>query len=88
MSTSLFIEGFPRSVSVQELYVLFAPYGWVRSVEMAISWDGRPLQIAEVRMDRPEEAEWAIRLLDRSEMEGERIRVFRVGEDILPPATH
>jgi hypothetical protein len=55
---------------------------------MAMSWDGRPLQIAEMRMDRPEEAEDAIRLLDRSEMEGERIRVFRVGEDILPPATH
>ena len=87
MSNTLFIEGFPPSVSAQELYVLFAPYGWVRSVEMAISWDGRPLRIAEVRMNRPEEAEWAIRLLDRSEMEGERIRVFRVRDDMLPSAT-
>ncbi len=54
---------------------------------MATQWDGRPLRIAEVQMERPEDADWAIRLLDRSEMEGELIRVFRVRGDILPSAT-
>ena len=87
MPTSLFIEGFPPSVCARELYVLLAPYGGVQSIEMAISWDGRPLRIAEVQMERPEDAEWAIRVLDRSEFDGERIRVFRVREDILPAAT-
>ena len=71
MSTLLFIEGFPPSVSTQELYVLFAPYGWVRSIEIATQWDGRPLRIAEVQMERPEDADWAIRLLHRSQMDGE-----------------
>ena len=54
---------------------------------MAISWEGRPLRIAEVPMEQPKEADWAIRLLGRSELDGERIRVSRVREDILPAAT-
>ncbi len=84
MSTSLFIEGFPPTVSAQELFALFAPYGRVRSVELATSWDGRPLRIAEVQMERAEDADWAIRLLHRSHMDGELILVFRLREDILP----
>ena len=84
MATSIFIEGFPLSVTGQELYVLFASYGRVRSVEIATSWDGRPLRIAEVQMERSEDADWAIRLLHGSEMDGELIRVFRLREDILP----
>jgi RNA-binding proteins (RRM domain) len=84
VSTSLFIEGFPLSVSAQELFALFAHYGKVESVELATSWDGRPLRIAEIRMARSEDAEWAIRLLHRSEMDGKRILVFRLREDILP----
>jgi len=83
-STSLFIEGFPLSVSAQDIFALFAPYGRVESVELATSWDGRPLRIAEVRMQRSEDADWAIHLLHRSEMDGERILVFRLPEDILP----
>ena len=84
LSTSIFIEGFPLSVSAQDLFALFAPYGRVESVELATSWDGRPLRIAEVRMERSEDADWAIRLLHRSDMDGERIIVFRLQEDILP----
>lgn len=83
-STSLFIEGFPPSMSAHELFALFAPYGRVTSVELATSWDGRPLRIAEIRMERCEDADWAIRLLHRSDMDGERIFVFRLREDILP----
>lgn len=83
-STSLFIEGFPPSVSAQELMGLFAPYGRVTSVELANSWDGRPLRIAEIHMERSEDADWAIRLLHRSHMDGELILVFRLREDILP----
>lgn len=60
------------------------PYGNVKSVELASSWDGRPMRIAEIRMERPEEADWAIRLLHGSEMNGERICVFRLREDIVP----
>ncbi|MCC2640777.1 MAG: recognition motif [Nitrospira sp.] len=77
-STSLFIEGFPPSVSAQELFALFADYGRVESVELGTSWDGRPLQIAEIRMARSEDADWAIRLLHRSEIDGVRILVFRL----------
>jgi RNA recognition motif-containing protein len=84
MSTSLFVEGFPPSVSAQELFALFAPYGRVKSVELATSWDGRPLRIAEIQMERSEDAEWAIRLLHRSHLDGELILVFRLRKDILP----
>jgi RNA recognition motif-containing protein len=84
LSTSIFIEGFPLSVSAQDLFALFAPYGRVESVELATSWDGRPLRIAEVSMERSEAADWPIRLLHRSEMNGERIIVFRLLEDIFP----
>ena len=84
MSTSLYIEGFPPAVSAQDLFALFAPYGRVRSVELATSWDGRPLRIAEVRMERSDDADWAIRLLHRSRMDGELILVFRLHRDILP----
>ncbi len=84
-STSLFIEGFPLSTSAQELRALFAPYGKVTSVELANSWDGRPLRIAELHMERAEDADWAIRLLHRTHMDGELILVFRLREDILPP---
>lgn len=42
------------------------------------------MRIAEIRMERPEEADWAIRLLHGSEMNGERICVFRLREDIVP----
>jgi RNA recognition motif-containing protein len=83
-STSLFVEGFPPSVSAQELVALFAPFGRVTSVELAKSWDGRPLRIAEIRMECAEGADWAIRLLHRSHMDGELILVFRLREDILP----
>jgi RNA recognition motif-containing protein len=84
MSTPLFIEGFPPSVSAQELFALFAPYGRVISVELATSWDGRPLRIADIQMERSEDADWAVRLLHRSHMDGELILVFRLPEDILP----
>ena len=87
MSTSLFIEGFPLSVSAQDLLSLFARYGKVRSVELANSWDGRPMRIAEVHMERREDADWAIRLLHRSRMDGELIMVFRLREDIMPPSS-
>jgi RNA recognition motif-containing protein len=86
-STSLFIEGFPRSVSAQDLRALFAAYGRVTSVELANSWDGRPMRIAEIHMERAEDADWAIRLLHRSHMDGELILVFRLREDILPPSS-
>ncbi len=85
MVTSLFIQGYPASVTAQEVYVLFTPYGTVRSVELATSWDAWPLRIAEVQMERSEDADWAIRLLHGSEMDGEIIEVFRLREDILPP---
>jgi RNA recognition motif-containing protein len=84
MSTSLFIEGFPASVSAKELYALFAPCGRVKSVELATSWDGRPMRIAEIRMERSEDADWAIRLLHRSQMDGELILVFRLRKEIFP----
>ncbi|MBA3754011.1 MAG: RNA-binding protein [Nitrospira sp.] len=66
------------------LYALFVLYGWVRSVGIATSWDGRPLRIDEVQMERAADADWAIRLLHRSEMDGELILVFRLREDLLP----
>jgi RNA recognition motif-containing protein len=81
MATSLFIQGFPPSATAQEVYRLFAPYGWVRSVELATAWDGRPLRIAEVQMERSEDADWAIRLLHGSEMDGHTIQVFRLRDD-------
>lgn len=84
MSTSLFIEGFPPSVSAHEWFALFALYGRVRSVELATSWDGRPLRIAEVQMERREDADRAIRLLHRSHMDGELIVVFRLPAGLLP----
>jgi hypothetical protein len=69
------LKDFLRQVSARELFALFAPHGRVTSVELATAGDGRSLRIAEIHVERSEDADWTTRLLHRSYMDGELILV-------------
>ena len=56
MSAEVCVEGFPPSMTVQELKDLFSECGPVLSVELGTAVDGQPLGIAKVEMGQVEGA--------------------------------
>ena len=81
MSVKLYIEGFPSTLSDDELGKLFAPFGTVISVVIARTITDESMCFAEVQMAKTEEAEKAIEALHHSRMDGKLILVFH---DVWP----
>jgi RNA recognition motif-containing protein len=71
----LIIDGLPREVSEQHLRNLFAPFGEIRSVQIVRDPYGHSLSFGFVEMTTDEAADRARKQLDRTELNGEVIRV-------------
>ena len=71
------VEGFPRSLTEEELKRLFSKYGQVLSVGMERTEEGLPLRIARVRMGTIEEAERAVMSMRHATLDGCKLLVFR-----------
>ena len=76
MRQELCVEGFPLTVTQEELKSMFSACGLVLSVELESTENGLPLGIARVEMGSAEEAQRALRLLHRTTVGGRRILVF------------
>ena len=77
MSSEVCVEGFPPTVTEQELKNLFSDCGPVLSVEVATTDDGQPLGFATVEMGQDDAAERAIRTLHHVQLGGRTLLVYR-----------
>ena len=84
MGATLYLDGFPASVTVSELTTLVAGFGSVRSVEILTGVEGRPLSIAVVEMARAQEAEAVVRALHGTTLEGSPLIAFLAAGDHHP----
>lgn len=71
----LFVEGFPTSVTDQELYSLFASVGQVLSAKVVKGLAGESLRFGFVEMASKVEAVQAKQALHRTDFKGERLIV-------------
>ena len=76
MSHEVCVEGFPPSITEDELRHLFSACGTVVSVDMARTVEGRPLGFATVQMASAEAVERAIRTVHRVKLDGRTLLVF------------
>ena len=83
MSIEVYVEGFPPSVTEQELKDLFSECGPVLSIQMATTVEGCPLGFARVQLGVVEEAEQAIRTLHHVKLGGCTLLVYR-GSQVSP----
>jgi RNA recognition motif-containing protein len=82
MSQEVCVEGFPPSITEDELRHLFSACGTVLSVDMAMGVDGRPLGFATVEMAAPELAHRAIQTLHHVKVDGCTLLVFSADSHI------
>lgn len=75
MGNMLFVEGFPASVTDQELYSLFASVGQVLSARVVRGHAGESLRFGFVEMASKVEAVQAKQALHRTDFKGERLIV-------------
>jgi RNA recognition motif-containing protein len=84
MASKLYVEGFPASLSDEELANLFSAFGTVISAAIARTITGESLCFAEVAMAQAEEADEAIKVLHHARMDGKLILIF---QDLWPDST-
>ncbi|TFY65317.1 hypothetical protein EVJ58_g2043 [Rhodofomes roseus] len=48
-SEALFIRNLPRTITKKEIYELFRPYGYIRTIDVACDRDSKPIGYAHVR---------------------------------------
>jgi RNA recognition motif-containing protein len=77
MAIKLFVGGLSFSTTNERLRETFATLGSVQSAQVVMGPDGRSRGFGFVEMDSLEEAEAAIRALDRSTLDGRTITVER-----------
>ena len=77
MACKLYVEGFPASLSDQELANLFSAFGTVISTVIARTISDESLCFAEVEMATAEGADEAIKVLHHARMDGKLIIVFQ-----------
>jgi RNA recognition motif-containing protein len=73
----LYVDGIPDSYSESDLCRLFAPFGTVRYARVIYAWDGAPLEVGEIVMNSPQEADNAARALHGSQITGRTLLVYR-----------
>ena len=76
MSTEVCVEGFPPTVTEQELKDLFSACGTVLSIQMETTEEGHPMGFAEVVMANQTEADNAMEALHLVYLHGRLLLVF------------
>ena len=86
MPHEIIVEGFPPSVTDEELKRLFSTYGQVLSVRTERTEEGFPLRIARVRMGSMQDAEEAVTSMHHATLDGCTLLVFRSFKDGSEPS--
>lgn len=76
MSHEICIDGFPPTVTAEELKILFSECGPVLSVDLVRSVEGSSMGVARLQMESSEAAENAVRMFNRAKLDGRTLLVF------------
>lgn len=75
MSSEICVDGFPPSVTEEELKILFSECGAVLSVEVLRSAKGNSLGVAYLQMESAQAVEKAVQLFHHATLEGRTLLV-------------
>ena len=77
MNDHICVDGFPPSLTQEELKILFSECGAVLSVELLRSADGNSLGVAWLQMESSQAAQNAVRLFHHTQLGGRTLLVYQ-----------